>query len=94
MSGAILPISLCTYLIIPAWMIARGWIAVAGLAMIGMALLPWAVWILAREDLSGPGTGMVMLVTALMALLGLIPIAVGITRAIYRRFGRKRANGG
>jgi hypothetical protein len=85
MSGAIIPISLFAFLIIPAWMMSRGQIVAAGLAMIGIALSPWAVWILGGEDLSGPGTGIALLATALMSLLALIPIAVGISRSVYRR---------
>jgi hypothetical protein len=94
MSGLILLISVLAYLIVPAWMMSRGRMFTAGLAMIGTSFLPWLVWISVREDLSGPGTGMVMMITALMLLLALVPIAIGAARAVYRFSGRKRANVG
>lgn len=72
-SGSIISIARFAYLIVPAWMISREWIVAAGLTMIGAALLPWAVWLSVREDLSGPATGMVILLTAMTALLALIP---------------------
>jgi hypothetical protein len=93
MSGLILPLSFFAYFIIPAWMMSRGWIVAAGLAMIGIALLPWILWISVREDLSGPGTGMVMLLSAIMVLIALIPIAIGAARAVQRLFRRKPVNG-
>ncbi|MCP6373769.1 hypothetical protein NL455_28190, partial [Klebsiella pneumoniae] len=66
MSELIVPASLLLYLLVPTWLLTRGKPISAGLSMIAVALLPWAVWFVTATELSGPGTGVAMLITAAM----------------------------
>ena len=93
MGALILPASWVLYIILPAWMLSRGWLIRAGIAMIFAALLPWAVWFLQMPERWGPGAGMVLMLTAGMLLTALVPIGLGIVRAIRRsaRASQKRA---
>jgi hypothetical protein len=92
MSALILPFSLILYIVLPAWMLRRGWLIRAGIAMILTALLPWVVWHLQIQRPWGPGSGIALMVTAAMILAALVPIGLGVARTITRsaRASQKR----
>ena len=90
MYGLFVPISMLLYVILPAWMLSRGWPIRAGIAMMVAALLPWAVLFATEPPPWGPGAGIALMITAAMLLLALVPIAIGIGSAMLRLL-RKRS---
>lgn len=90
MVGLVLPFSILLYIGLPIWMLARRWPIRAGFAMIASALLPWVVWLTMIAGRLGPGAGIAMLLTALMAILALVPIAIGLFQVIGRLTGPKQ----
>jgi hypothetical protein len=89
MTGLVVPISILLYLILPAWMLSRGWPIRAGIAMMFAALLPWAVVFATEPPPWEPGAGIALMFTAAMLLLAFVPIAIGIGYAMLRLL-RKR----
>ena len=94
MSGLIVPMSLLLYVVLPIWMLSRGWPARAGLAMVVAALLPWMVWYLAVPEPWGPGAGLAALLTALMLLVALVPLLIGVILSVLRFARLRRSAGG
>ena len=84
MSALVLPISLLAYILLPAWLLTRGRLFRAGMAMILAALLPWVVWLPQSHGSWGPGAGIAMMVTAAMLLVALVPVGLGVARLIMR----------
>jgi hypothetical protein len=82
MNGLIMFLSMTFYLILSCWMLTRGWPMRAGITMMSLALLPWAVWLSVMQGPLGPGAGIHLMVTAVMLLLALIPMGFGAARAI------------
>lgn len=81
MIGLILPASIMLYIGLAVWLLPDGRLLRAGLAMSLAALLPWPVWLVLVPGRLGPGAGIVMMLTAAMLLLALVPMAIGIARA-------------
>ena len=77
MDALILPMSILSYLMLPAWLWPRGRPMIAGGAMIASALLPWTYWYLTAPRPWGPGAGAALVVTAGMLLLALVPVIDG-----------------
>jgi hypothetical protein len=90
MTGLALPISWLLYIVLPTWMLLRGWPLRACLTMIITALLPWAVFILMVPHPWGPGAGIVLFVTALQLLLALVPLTISVVSATSRLIRRRR----
>lgn len=78
------------YILLPVWLLSRGWPTRAGVAMIVAALLPWIVWLFALSEPLGPGAGIALLLTACMLLLALVPLVIGIMQTVMRAVKARR----
>jgi hypothetical protein len=90
MSGLILPLSWLIYIVLPAWMLIRGWPIRAALVMFVAALLPWAVWLVTMPKPWGAGAGFFVMITAVQLLLAVVPLVFGVVGA-SRRLLRRRS---
>jgi len=89
-SDLILPVSLLLYIVPAVRLLSRGWLTRAGVAMIVAALLPWVVWLQEPPEAWGPLGGLLVLLTALLLVLALVPHLIGVIRCLVRYAKRKR----